>query len=394
MIIVIIECLSGSCVSVVTYAKMPSPVGVEEKLKGQGFHHAAVALGYQTRLRRLPAHSRDSLLVYSTTSGAGLLRQFEVPVQRTSNVFQQTNGRIRDYDAGVFSASILGSVAENTGFSSTDAGPHPADVAVITSATYKKLLPKILASRCKSAKYVKHFTASERTSRILKAQSPTDVTSFEVDGKKSVELLPGGILVLDHAIGALSAQPAWNKTTSVLKAFSKLRVPSPDALPDIRELVIGDATAADYRETAEWLDQKHQETKSKYGFCLPALDMECVGLILGSVGKTWDDIDMELILRDSFESLVSGPEANGTRFQFPVLLMYEGIGWQLHLRIPVTYRRTKDSIFVEVRQTHTRYEDLVNLLRKFLPTVGTGVREDVASVLKAVNILNRINTKY
>jgi len=42
MISVITECLNGSCVSVVTYAKIPSPVGVEEKLKGQGFHHAAV----------------------------------------------------------------------------------------------------------------------------------------------------------------------------------------------------------------------------------------------------------------------------------------------------------------------------------------------------------------
>jgi hypothetical protein len=100
-------------------------------------------------------------------------------------------------------------------------------------------------------------------------------------------------------------------------------MPSPDDLPEILEIVVGQSTDRDYQTAMDWLDKKHQETNDKYGSCLPALDVEDGGLIFTTIEHSWQELGIQMIISDGvLDPIVSGPKATGSRFNYPVLLMY------------------------------------------------------------------------
>ncbi len=76
------------------------------------------------------------------------------------------------------------------------------------------------------------------------------------------------------------------------------------------------------------------------------------------------------------------------RFKFPVLLMYGGVGWQLHIRLPVTYSGPRNNRKVQIRGIYDCADKLERLLNRFLPAVGTGVQEDIPKFIAAVNALD------
>jgi hypothetical protein len=253
-------------------------------------------------------------------------------------------------------------------------------------------LPKIFYGRYQGTRYAKHYSAEAKVQKILRTQTPEAVSEFQLGKMHSSELLPGGLPVLDHTIAFLSTQPAWEKATDVLKSFSKLRTSHPDSLPEIRELVLGEAKPSDYEEVGNWLIEKHQETSYKYGLCVPALDVEEIGVVLNPETRDWDRIRTKLLLNEEVIGQVKGPGLDkAPRFNVPILLMYGSVGWQLHLRLPVKYQEKDDSIQVTFTETFVEQSTLTELFKLFRPAVGTGVQKDIEAFIQAVNSINTLD---
>ena len=376
------------------------------KLKREGFPLAAEAYAYQASIRSLPSHSRDTLLVY----GAGKRKTIDqclgapgwgIPSAAVENFFSP-------HDSS--SDSRLGTSAEESASASyrtSSTQPiqahaivtskfsgiaHPTDVTVLPNNTYKQELMARLAADYQGTEFARVPTPGARVQRILRAQNPKSVSHFKVSRVNSSEVLPGGMPILDHAIAALSFKPEWNRTVGILKLFAKMRVPDPDQLPEFRELVIGSSSPDDFKEAESWIDAKHKETVEKYGFCIPALDVECIGIVLNKCEHNWDDITTNMTLDQQITGAVDGPGTEGvSRFHFPVLLMYGGIGWQLHLRIQVVYE-TKDQVtYITINEAFVDQASLQSLFSRLLPMVGTGVKDDITSFLRAVNCVSSLS---
>ena len=383
------------------------------RLKEDGFHLAAEALVHQTMLRQLPRHDRDTLLVYATARKGTLSECL-----KTSN-----NGVIsapgqdsflagRDTQTGHLGASNNGAIGVCHGVSdsrgaqfqpaytafnmqSIESVPHPTDVSTIPGTAYKKELQRILRSRYQGPSHGRSGTPEAKAHQALRAQDPATMSSFVVQGIASSELLPGGIPILDHAIASLSLQPAWTKTTNVLKSFSKLRITPPQALPEIRELVIGVSSTAEFDEAGQWITRKQEETKEMYGFCLPALDVEKIGLILDHCDPNWESIQTRFLLDEKLSAVIQvHGKDNASRYNFPVLLMYGGVGWQLHLRILVNYRQNSQAKSADIPAMEVDRDPLSELFKRFLPAVGTGIREDITEFFHAVNAVASLDLSH
>ena len=414
------------------------PVG--SRLINEGYKSAAEASVFQATVRTLPHHNHETLLVYGVKKREVLDRYSGMPLtgRTESHILSPSLS-----DGGVL-ASVLGVSKKETASDScheTPSGssvlssalgtsdkeatscirqetekkigglksrphktqihsavtvdslvgiPHPTDVSSVNSDTYKREIQSCLYAKYKHGKFSKDAKdADTKIQKALRVQQPDLVTSFKLTGVDSTELLPGGIPVIDHLIAFLDPQPAWQETCGVLKLISKERITYPTGLPDIQELEVGVSTPTQFEEMGKWLDQKHQENKYLYGFCLPALDVECLGLILTNSNDSWTGIKEEMMLTEKVYAKVDGPRLEkATRFNFPVLMMYGGIGWQLHIRIAVNYIRNGNSLFVEIPRMEAETEVMAELFSHFLPAVGTGVKEDIASFVKALNIVN------
>jgi len=124
-------------------------------LRDEGLDFAAKALTQHARLRQLPSHGMETLLVYSNTQIASL----------------------RDFPEA--------------------ASPLPIDSV---SASPRSTVPPQM-------QVFSTIATAARASRILDAQNPATITKFEIGDVISEHLLPNGIPLLDHAIGAFATQP-------------------------------------------------------------------------------------------------------------------------------------------------------------------------------------------
>jgi hypothetical protein len=329
---------------------------------------------FQSIVRTLPSHDKDTLLVFGTSKRGTLDQSLGTSEWRSASA------------DGERSAPSLPSVQAHFVSTSKYAGlPHPTDVSSLSTGVYKQEVTEHLASRCNEAKLVRFFSPDARAQKILKAQNPASVSKFRISGTESSELLPGEAPILDHAIAALSSSPGWENTLKTLKKFTKLRVPDPDRLPDVMELVIGNCTRDDILKAIRWIDFKHEETKDELGFCIPALDVENIAVAFDA-GKEWSDLTTDVLLHQKLKGVIDGFHPNNSaKCNFPVLLMYGSVGWQLHIRILVNYERVGQRTQITVPEATVDEELLAELFGHFLPPVGTGIENDIDSFLQAIN---------
>jgi len=354
---------------------------VEAHLNSYGYGYAATAFSMQTLSRQTHESYLDTVLVYSVSKSTLLERHSMAP---------QLSRALQNHELSAYSSLSMDIGLDDLSLHLPSPDDHPSKVRTLSRGVLTNQLQAYLSAYAPTEKSTGRPDANERIIRILSAQDPSKVTTFEVTGVASSLLLPSGIPLLDHAIAAVSSQPAWNKTSSVLKKFTKMRVPSPDALPEFKEIVLGNATEAEYEAAIDWVCQKHEETKREYGFCLPALDVEELQIVFPT-STTWDTVRENLLLGDSGTmegTLPNSGNEGAPRFKFPVLLMYGGVGWQLHIRLPVTYSGPRSNRKVQIRGIYDCADKLERLLNRFLPAVGTGVQEDIPKFIAAVNALD------
>jgi hypothetical protein len=116
-----------------------------------------------------------------------------------------------------------------------------------------------------------------------------------VQGSPSTEMLPAGVPVIDHLAAWISVTPGWNIISPVITELCTKRSPKTEARyhPEVFELALDTATDKEYVHACEWIKQKHQKTREKYGILLPAADVECL-----QVQASKDYQSLEQILAD------------------------------------------------------------------------------------------------
>ena len=287
----------------------------------------------------------------------------------------QLSAKVQGPQTCIFTADVLAKL------------PHPTDVTILSTKEFKKEVPPRLIRRYTQDPLPNAESANTKAHKMLIVQKPAVTTSFKLTTVISTEMLPGGYPVIDHQLAFLEQQTAWKKVSKSIKDISERRITTPDTLPEVRELEIGTCTPNDYRMMARWIDEKHRETIARYGVCVPALDVEELQLTLMPGEPHWDTRQWSHT-KSKFKAMLGNAKTGGKNITFPVLMMYGGIGWQVHLRIPVVYKGSKGKEYIEIPNGVTDNDDLVVFFNHFKPATGTGIEKDVKFFLSAVNAMN------
>jgi hypothetical protein len=233
--------------------------------------------------------------------------------------------------------------------------------------------------------------------QIMSSQQADKTTSFNIDGVRSVDLLPGGVPVIDHLAAFFNTVRGFGDLKEPLELIRKARIPSPEQVEatEVREIVLGVSTGQDMRDAAAWMYQKTLETRETYnGLAVLAADVEDISFPI-----TEEVSNKQVLLESIHRALKSGrepfrmhqlprPKYDCTLVSFPVLFMYGAIGWQLHLRINVSYhikgwgdKQTTEVSFVGGDLPFEEYRELIAQLE---PATGTGIVKDYQDFFYAV----------
>ncbi len=139
-------------------------------------------------------------------------------------------------------------------------------------------------------------------------------------------------------------------------------------LPQTTEIVLGKSTPEDMSEAAAWVSHHQTAAVHKYGCLLTTADVKSLTLTgfdsFDSLVQGLEQFDEELELELELQ-VPSSPQGG---VSCPVLLLYGGLGWQLHIRLNLEYSRSGYVKFNRGSQglmPHFRH-----LIDQFEPAVG------------------------
>jgi hypothetical protein len=222
------------------------------------------------------------------------------------------------------------------------------------------------------------------------SQKPTEPTVCAADcgisGKvKTLDCCPGGKPLVDHLAEALD-RPDWEVLKPIVKDMQNRRLPGLDenSWPSVVEVVLGVSTGQEFERAVRWLRQRQQDAVENYSLLLPAVDTESISLLQNervhnffgalSVMREQDNADAAYLMA-------------GAGVQFPVLMMYRFMDWQLHIRIEAEHQQAagKPNRFKFAKCGLPReFDDLMAIM---VPGLGQDVNKDVREFLAALKAL-------
>jgi hypothetical protein len=168
-----------------------------------------------------------------------------------------------------------------------------------------------------------------------------------------------------------------------IKQLCARRAPSTESIrhPEVLELALGTSTAQEYVRACEWIKEKHQQTRDKYGILLPAADVECLQIQTSKDFQSLEQILADIVLSSGEHSRTFSlppPPTHGVSpgksISLPVLFMYGSIDWQLHIRLGAGHASDGKSVtFVCSDPLPLAYLELIALLE---PAMGIGIDKD------------------
>ena len=232
---------------------------------------------------------------------------------------------------------------------------------------------------------------SKKAERTAMMQNSCMVTECVFSEGSLTSMLPGGAAVIDHLATWCNDSPGWNALLPTINKLRSKRVPalSPSYHPEVFDLDLVWASEERYREATNWLRRKQEETRREYGFFIPAADVEAIQLEATTGCENLDAAiaTMQLDTTDVMFPLHPGPHAKVSGTQLPVLFMYGGIGWQLHLRVTVSREDNGKGRKMVKFLRHDQLPHLNSLLTVMESAVGIGIEQDYQeffSVLRAL----------
>jgi hypothetical protein len=134
------------------------------------------------------------------------------------------------------------------------------------------------------------------------------------------------------------------------------------------EIVLGESTPEEMSEAAAWVSHHQTAAVHKYGCLLTTADIKSLTLTgfdsFDSLVQGLEQFDEELEL----ELELQAPPSLQGGVSCPVLLLYGGLGWQLHVRLHLEYSRSGYVKFNRGSQGLTPH--FRHLIDQFEPAVG------------------------
>ena len=192
--------------------------------------------------------------------------------------------------------------------------------------------------------------------QVLHSQLPNAITTsvfdslpklIDDDGNSfTLPPLPGGASLADHNLAAIRRSSDWSSAEPMAAELCANRLPTPGELGNTKEITIGTSTRAEWREVMEFVQTKLSEGQNN-ALSLMASDTESVPLKVDwslDSGRTkpWQ----ALLFHINMEALSGAKQLEFTiakervsACNLPTRFFFGTRDWQIHLRLPVTYKR-------------------------------------------------------
>ena len=140
--------------------------------------------------------------------------------------------------------------------------------------------------------------------QVFTSQSSSRLTEFNINGISHTQLLPGGIPIIDHLAAYVSSNPGFSGLQETIEHIRNNRVPSVEQLKTvkIKELVLGIASAKQFRDATGWVRERIRETRERFGgLTICAADVEDVAIPI--TGRVYDTTSLMGAIHDEANSL-------------------------------------------------------------------------------------------
>jgi hypothetical protein len=164
------------------------------------------------------------------------------------------------------------------------------------------------------------------------------------------------------------------------------------------DLDLASASETKFKEAVKWLSRKQAETREAYGFFIPAADVEAVQMVATGDVQDFESLLTTIQLGDDELRLLFHPGPDAPRIlkmekvkgvQLPVLFMYGGIGWQLHLRVTIEQQEDRETgckCAVFPRRNPLPYlNDILTIMES---AVGVGIEKDYQEFFAVLRVLH------
>lgn len=269
-----------------------------------------------------------------------------------------------------------------------------ASVASISSKKGKG----VLIDQIKSRLHTNVGPPGEREStRVFTSQDPKQptVSAFTADFFKdaTADPLPGGVPLVDHLAAWLSTASDWSEMSPHIESLRSSRLPTPKDILNSREVTLGISTPEEWSDALKFVkNSMSKESSSIIPFI--AADTESI-----PIHATWHLLEAE----STFEGLLYQITIDGsTGYQtttfdiasqgqsacgLPTRFFIGGLGWQLHIRLPISHS-TEDGVRKVTLLLNTTLCDEVEILFLALdPLLGSGITSDLFEWSQIINTI-------
>ena len=260
----------------------------------------------------------------------------------------------------------------------------PYEISPVSrDALERDILPTIVQRDLSGVPYCRR--GAMRAYFVFKSQRPDVPTRMVGGSTDTATLMPGGVPVLDLFEMYLRYSMGWAPLLPTVRQFQKERCPSVDGVSSVQvqEITLGSATVNDYEEMISWLHLRQAKAVTDNGCFLPALDTEQLSIQPSASVSSWAGVLDELQLSDTprFQSYRSG-----SGILFPVVMMYGGPGFQLHIRLDLIYCSVDGVSGFEIRRGEIPRE-FGQLMATLQTAVGQGVVQDFEQFFQVIHAL-------
>ena len=210
--------------------------------------------------------------------------------------------------------------------SEVDLATHPNEVGELSRSAMRKV-QAFLSSRGAPQHCSKERPHEAEARRVRSVQSSSCMTSFETDGLRATDYLPGGVPLIDHFAARLGHLPDWHCLLPGVAKLCSSRLPDPEKPASQREFTLGVTPEHHVLATLEFLKDHMKLTRKTFTTCILAADTESIGIVKA-------DYDQVMSGKPGQSHSLRVAKKGESADPLPVRFMVGHVGWQVDVLIP------------------------------------------------------------
>ena len=220
--------------------------------------------------------------------------------------------------------------------------------------------------------------------RIRSVQRSDCMTDFSDNSVDAGCYLPGGAPLIDHLCARLEHLPDWQCLVPAVERLRNHRLPDIARPASQREFTLGSTPERHVQVTLEFLKDHVKQSKSFFIICMLAADTESINVVkedytmmeTGTLGETF-----------TFRVAKLGESAKA----LPVVLMVGHVGWQVHVKLPVTSTRDAKGRRTLKMEPGELQESVLPFFNEIGEVTGVDVEDDLTKFFLVVQKMFGVN---